>query len=293
MEGQASIVIRTKNEEKYLSKVLSALEEQTYQNYETVIVDSGSTDRTLEIADKFHTSVVEIKPEDFSYGRALNLGCENSDGEYFVFLSAHIIPTNNTYLENLVDKISGSEEIAAVFGRQLPWKTSRVYEATEFEINFPEKEISPSPIICHNANVILRKSVWNKFKYDEALPGLEDMHWGLRVKDAGFKILYNPEAAVYHIHEESIKQVYIRAYREAEAVDSFLKEYNYSLKDAFKEVSIKAKPDMKNYLSNNPLNESLASVILSRIAFTAGRFFGSNKKEVENDCKKIKEKKGV
>ena len=90
-----SVIIRTLNEEKYLSELLNEIKNQSNSFIiETIIVDSGSTDKTLVIAKSFDTRVVHIKKEDFSFGRSLNLGCENAMGDFFVFISGHCIPTN-------------------------------------------------------------------------------------------------------------------------------------------------------------------------------------------------------
>ena len=69
-----SFVIRTKNEEKLIGKVLKSLWDQTYKNFEVIIVDSGSTDKTLEIVKKFPVKLIEIKPKEYNPSYALNLG---------------------------------------------------------------------------------------------------------------------------------------------------------------------------------------------------------------------------
>ena len=101
-----SIVIRTYNEEKFLPDCLQAVCSQSYQGpMEIVVVDSGSTDRTLEIAMKFNTKIIPISKEDFTFGRSLNRGCLESKGEIIVMLSAHCIPVNQTWLEALINPI--------------------------------------------------------------------------------------------------------------------------------------------------------------------------------------------
>ena len=82
---EASIIIRTLNEEKHIGNLLSAIEEQDYKNYEIIIVDSGSTDKTLEIAQKFPAKILKIESRDFTFGYSLNLGCKASKGKYLVF----------------------------------------------------------------------------------------------------------------------------------------------------------------------------------------------------------------
>jgi glycosyltransferase involved in cell wall biosynthesis len=75
---ETSIIIRTRNEEKWLGRVLEALFGQTYKNFEVILVDSESSDRTLEIAKKFPVKIFNILQKDFSYPHALNYGIEKT-----------------------------------------------------------------------------------------------------------------------------------------------------------------------------------------------------------------------
>ena len=95
-----SIIIRTYNESEHLESLLTAISKQSLKegDYEIIIVDSGSTDKTLDIASKFQTKIVPIKKEDFSFGRSLNYGCEAAKGEVCVFISGHCIPVDNKWL---------------------------------------------------------------------------------------------------------------------------------------------------------------------------------------------------
>ena len=97
---ETSIIIRTKNEERYLEHVLLMLKKQTYKNFETVIVDDNSTDKTLEIAKKYNCKIVKIPEGKFNYPYACNFGIRESIGEYIVFISGHSIPINTKWLEN-------------------------------------------------------------------------------------------------------------------------------------------------------------------------------------------------
>ena len=83
---KVSIVIRTYNEQKHLRALLEGIQNQHRDGIEieTVIVDSGSTDNTVKIANEFPTRVVPIKKEEFSFGRSLNIGCAAATGEALV-----------------------------------------------------------------------------------------------------------------------------------------------------------------------------------------------------------------
>src|SRR5271157_2226095 len=113
---ETSIIIRTKNEDKWVGKVLKRLSEQTYKDFEIVIVDSGSTDKTLEIIKNFNVKLFQIKQENFSYPYALNYGCERALGtKYFVLLSAHSLPLSKTWLADGLKNFT-NEKVMGVYG---------------------------------------------------------------------------------------------------------------------------------------------------------------------------------
>ena len=115
---ETSIIIRTFNEEKHLVKLLEAIQQQSYSNYEIILVDSGSTDNTLSIAGRYPVRIISIKPADFSFGYSLNTGCGQAHGEYLVFVSAHTCPLNSNWLSNfdqeLAFKVAEIEEKSRV-----------------------------------------------------------------------------------------------------------------------------------------------------------------------------------
>ena len=105
-EELVSVLIRTKNEGRHIGQTLSVIFSQTYKNFEVIIVDSGSTDKTLEIAKKFPVKIYEIKPEDFTWGFSLNYGFTRAKGEYVVCLSAHSLPLSENWLEIIISNFT-------------------------------------------------------------------------------------------------------------------------------------------------------------------------------------------
>ncbi|WP_318286205.1 glycosyltransferase family 2 protein [Limnospira fusiformis] len=89
---KCSLVIRCYNEEQHIGRLLSGITQQTLTDREIIIVDSGSTDATVSIASRYPVKIVSIRPEDFSFGRALNLGCRADSGDIIVIASAHVYP---------------------------------------------------------------------------------------------------------------------------------------------------------------------------------------------------------
>jgi rhamnosyltransferase len=117
---EASIVIRTKNEAALLRQTLRSIHAQHSEGFEVIVVDSGSTDNTVDIVREFSDiKLIEIPPHRFTYGRALNIGITESAGHIVVFLSGHAIPSGAGWLTNLLRHFD-DPRVAAVYGRQLP-----------------------------------------------------------------------------------------------------------------------------------------------------------------------------
>ncbi len=174
-----SILIRTKNEEKHIGKTLEVLFSQTYKNYEVLIVDSGSEDRTLEVAGKYPVKIFEIKPEDFTWGYALNYGFQRAEGEFVICLSAHSLPLSNDWLENMIASFS-DDNVAAVMSNTQPWPDCNPFDRRGLTKKFTEKkhEIRPGPpFVFGNVSSAIRKSVWEEVNFDEKLAYCEDENW--------------------------------------------------------------------------------------------------------------------
>lgn len=211
-----SIVIRTFNEEEHIGNLLDAIEKQEYRDYEVILVDSGSTDRTLEIATPRCNHVIQIASRDFTFGYSLNRGCEVAQGEYLVVISAHAYPIDSKWLSELIAPFA-NREVAMVYGRHVGAQTTKFSECRDFEIYFGSEEGKKHPLsyFSNNANSAVRTSLWKQFPFDEYLTGLEDIAWARKVIVKGYKVFYAPRAAAYHLHQESWPQVYNRYRREA------------------------------------------------------------------------------
>ena len=114
-----SIIIRTKNEEKWLPRCLSMIYAQTHKDFEVILVDNESTDNTVKIAKSWNIDKI-VNIGNYSPGRALNLGINNAKGENLVFLSAHCVPVNEFWLKNLIHTLDTNNNVFAVYGRQIP-----------------------------------------------------------------------------------------------------------------------------------------------------------------------------
>ncbi len=196
--SKVSIIVRTKNEERWIDKCLSAIAQQSYHNHEVVVVDNVSTDATVRKAMEFDVMMVSI--EDFRPGDALNSGIRASTGDIIVCLSAHCIPAGPDWLKNLVAPLS-DPKVAGVYGRQEPLPFSDPHDKRDLVTVFglDRKEQFRDPFF-HNANSALLRATWSEFPFDENVKNLEDRVWGQQVINAGRSIVYEPSASVFHWH---------------------------------------------------------------------------------------------
>lgn len=214
---RVSIVIRALNEAAHLPTLYEMLRRQTLQPHEIILVDSGSSDDTVAISERAGATIIHIRPEDFSFGRALNVGCQAATGDLLTFVSAHVYPLTDTWLEHLVAPFDDSR-VALTYGRQTGDDRTKFSESELMRRWFPDvsQHDQESPF-CNNANCAVRRALWEMQPYDEDLTGLEDVHWASRIKKAGYKISYVTSASIAHIHEESFRIILRRYEREAMA----------------------------------------------------------------------------
>jgi len=197
---KCSIIIRTRNEERWIGACLRSVFNQTYKNIEVIIVDNESSDRTLEKTRKFN-NIKYVTISEYLPGASLNTGISISTGEYIVCLSAHCIPVNEHWLDHLVSTLEEDETFAGVYGRQEPMSFSTPSDKRDLMLVFGlDRKIQHYDSFFHNANAIIHRSLWDRVQFDNHVTNIEDRIWGQEMLDIGYKLVYEPNASVYHYH---------------------------------------------------------------------------------------------
>ncbi|MFH0771710.1 MAG: glycosyltransferase [Candidatus Omnitrophota bacterium] len=198
-EKLISIIIRTKNEERWITACLSNVFEQDYKNFEVILVDNESADKTIEKAKQFNVAKA-LNCRDYLPGKALNLGIKQAKGDYLVCLSGHCIPVDSKWLGNLARNFEDMG-VAGVYGRQEPMAFTSNSDKRDLTLVFGlDRRVQVKDSFFHNANSMIRRDIWQDTPFDETVTNIEDRVWAKKILQKGYKVIYEPEASVYHYH---------------------------------------------------------------------------------------------
>jgi len=261
---KCSIVIRAYNEEKFIGRLLEGVRRQTVQDVEIILVDSGSIDDTVSIAQSFGVRLVRIPSNEFTFGRSLNLGVHAATRDLIVIASAHIYPVYPDWIERLLAPFSDTD-IALTYGKQRGSESAKYSEKQIFHRWYPEiGNLDQKTPFCNNANAAIRKPLWQKHPYDESLTGLEDLAWAKWAGEQGYKIAYVPEAEVIHVHNETPRGVYNRYRREAMALRNIYPEAHFNLYDFMRLTITNIVSDLWHAVRDRVLIKNIRSIFWFR-----------------------------
>ncbi len=269
-----SIIIRAYNEDKYIGRLLEGIQQQTVKDVDVILVDSGSTDSTVAIAETHGARVVRIPSAEFTFGRSLNYGIKAAKREFIVIASAHVYPVYPDWLETLLRPFQ-DEQVALTYGKQRGYEGSKYSEHQIFHQWYPDvSNANQTTAFCNNANSAIRKSLWEQYPYDETLTGLEDIDWGKWAKGQGHKIAYAAEAEIVHIHNETPRGVYNRYRREAMALRRIYPESNFNFYDFLRLTTSNILSDIWHAAREGVLLKNISSIFWFRFAQFHGTRMG-------------------
>ena len=212
--------------------MLEGIRHQTLKDVEIILVDSGSTDQTVSIAEAFGARIVRIPSAEFTFGRSLNFGLRAATREFVVIASAHVYPVYPDWLESLLRPFAEGEKVALTYGKQRGPETAHFSEQQIYHQWYPDRsQPSQFTAFCNNANAAIRRSLWEKNPYEETLTGLEDVAWAKWAKEQGYDIAYVAEAEIVHVHKETPAGVFNRYRREGMAFKQIFPEAHFSIYD--------------------------------------------------------------
>lgn len=232
---KVSVIVLTFNAGPSFEGLLRRLlAQETDFAYEVLVIDSGSTDGTPYLAERYGASVHRIPPEEFDHGAARNLGVSLCQGEYVALLVQDAVPLDEFWLAAMVEDLESDPLVAGVYGRQVPrpesdpltrvlvngWPTASLERREQFA-GGPERYRTLSSAerrtlaIFDDVSSCVRRSVWREIPFNRT-PFGEDLRWGRRVVEAGYKLVYEPRSTVYHSHERGAMYDLRRYYVDAQ-----------------------------------------------------------------------------
>ena len=217
---RVSVVIPTLNAGPQFEELLKQIRSQKGDfDLEILVIDSGSTDATRELALRYGATVHQIERQEFNHGATRNLGISLARGEYVALTVQDAVPLDERWLAMMVENLERNGRVAGVYSRQIPHKNAGVLtrvlvgnlataslERREQFAESPTQYARMRPkkrrrlAVYDDVSSCLRRSVWEELPYDATDFG-EDIRWGKKVVEAGYKVVYEPRSAVLHSHE--------------------------------------------------------------------------------------------
>ncbi len=231
-ENSVSVLIRTKDVESHLRRLLWQLSSQTLQPSEIIVVDNFSSKEKLNemidllsaakdriFSNRVRMKIVPISNQEFSYAYSANVGIHVAEGDLVCVTNGHCLPLSESWLENGVTHFK-RQKVVAVGGYTLPHKSGTTWEKLAYDWCWRRlNELSGSYMrdrYFSTVNCILRKLLWEEYPFDEKMPekipdaekfGGEDYDWGIEMLARGHRIVVEPKFDVYHSHGEDISQL--------------------------------------------------------------------------------------
>lgn len=216
-----SVIIPTLNAEHEIETLLIALDRQSIQPNEILVVDSASDDKTIELVQK-HKGVrlLQIDRQDFNHGTTRDKALRESSGDFVCFLTQDAVPVSDDYLKRLVAPMVDDSDIALVSGRQLPKADARRFEQLVRGFNYPDspsvrskcdlEKLGIKTFFASDACSAYRRIAYLECGGFDHVNTNEDMLMAAKFIASGMKVAYEPHAEVFHSHNLTPTQQFAR-----------------------------------------------------------------------------------
>lgn len=219
MQGpDISIVLLTRNGGRQFSECLRQVFRQEIPcSVEVVVVDSGSTDSTLDEINKYKVRLFQIKPGDFRFGLTRDYGFSQSQGRIIVTLSQDAVPCDEHWLCHLIAPLE-DPGIAAVQGVEVEPDSPDVFFWERSEGFYFTRETkrwldTHDGVGLSFVNVAIRREVWEKHPFGD-VPMSEDKVFQKKLKENGSRVFLAEDARVYHGHSYTVRTLINRCENE-------------------------------------------------------------------------------
>ena len=227
-----SVIMRSKNSAWVIGQALAALYSQERQDFELLVVDSGSTDNTLDIVRQYPCRLIEIPARDYYPGEVLNRAIEQTTGEIVVFQNSDAVPLIPQTLDRLL-KPFDDHQVQATFCRQIVRPEAVSWVRRDYATAFPDAADTPEWLPYSLPMAAMRRTIWKQHPFYTDAWGSEDSDWGHWARTNGHQVCYVANALVMHSHNYTLRQIYGRKFIEGEA-DAFI----YSRPETLRQIAV-------------------------------------------------------
>jgi glycosyltransferase involved in cell wall biosynthesis len=256
IQTKVSVIIPTKNAGPNFHFILEKIKNQKgVASVEIITVDSGSTDGTCDVAERFECRIFSIKPEEFNHGLTRNYGAEQATGEFIVFLVQDAIPIGDYWLFSMVNCLKSDADIAAVTCRQVPRSDADLFACYSMQYHYRTMEIYGDRVIgikkedfskltavekrkavyLDDVCTCFRKNIYAYHRFKE-LNFAEDLDIGLRLLAEGYKIAFLCSSGVIHSHNRDAGYFFRRSFVESKTLPTILGGSHQNNRDEVKPI---------------------------------------------------------
>ncbi len=205
------------------------LEQDAAAELEIVGVDSASRDDTIAVLKEFGGTAISIDPSQFDHGLTRNLLVEHAAGDVLVFLNGRSLPCDDRWLAPLLADLDSDPAIAGVSSRVLPHPDADSLSRRDGELDpsgsprrsvkrvdewstYESMDVEHRRVLLnfHTVSAAVRADVMRRFPFRSVRAMGEDLLWAREVIEAGMALVHEPESKVYHSHEYSLRDWFMR-----------------------------------------------------------------------------------
>ena len=255
-----SVVIPVFNGEQHLDEVLSAVAaQQLDEPIETLVIDSGSTDRSVAIARSHDVQLIEIPNDQFQHGRTRNFGIESTSGRLIAFLTQDATPATSDWLSAYVEVFDSDDLIGAAYGPHLPRPGANPLMARLLTEYFAEMSPGGETIVhergaidfLSNSNSCIRRSMWLELPFPE-LPYAEDRALGAQLLESGWNKAFIPGAGALHSHDYTLVESSRRWFDEYRGLRDAVDEKHEASASGAAAILLRSVRADRNWLREDP-----------------------------------------
>jgi rhamnosyltransferase len=208
MTCDALVIMRCYNDEWVVGETLDAIMAQKDVSFRVVAIDSASQDRSVEIIRRYPVELIRIPAGSYIPGKVLNLGMEQGTEPFGVFVNSDCTPQHDRWMEKLLEPFGHDDEIAAVYGRQVPRPDAHPLVVKDYDRAFGDGSVAATwRHFFSMASSAIRRSIWVRHPFDPDIQYSEDVYWTWQLKKRGHRVSYAPESVAMHSHNYTVAEM--------------------------------------------------------------------------------------